>query len=119
MRPLYRIAMKNLIPLPRLGLGMAALGRPGYINLDRGSVFGGSGSRSIEDMQTQANLVLDFLFQNTDKIVVFEPGTKLDLDRFFSPKVLHFEPRCCIEPLQIHRAVFRRKGDGIPHHYTV
>ena len=45
---------------------MAALGRPGYINLDRGSVFGGSGSRSIEDMQTQANLVLDFLFQNTD-----------------------------------------------------
>jgi len=57
--------MKNLIqPLPQLGLGMAALGRPGYINLDRDSVFGGSDSRSIEYMQTQANLVLDCLFKN-------------------------------------------------------
>ena len=56
--------MKNLMrPLPRLGLGMAALGRPGYINLDRDSVFGGSDSRSIDDMQTQANLVLDSLFR--------------------------------------------------------
>lgn len=56
--------MKNLMkPLPRLGLGMAALGRPGYINMDRDSVFGGSDSRSIDDMQTQANLVLDSLFR--------------------------------------------------------
>jgi len=56
--------MRNLIiPLPHLGLGMAALGRPGYINLDRDSIFGNSDSRSIEDMQTQANLVLDSLFQ--------------------------------------------------------
>ena len=44
---------------------MAALGRPGYINLNRGSVFGGSDSRSIDDMQTQANLVLDYLFQHS------------------------------------------------------
>ena len=28
------------ISLPRIGLGMAALGRPGYINLDRCSIFG-------------------------------------------------------------------------------
>jgi aryl-alcohol dehydrogenase-like predicted oxidoreductase len=47
--------------LPRLGLGMAALGRPGYINLDRGAVFG-SGERTVEDMQHQANTVLDQLF---------------------------------------------------------
>lgn len=56
--------MKNFIkPLPRLGLGMAALGRPGYINLDRDSVFGASDSRSIDDMQNQANLVLDCMFK--------------------------------------------------------
>jgi aryl-alcohol dehydrogenase-like predicted oxidoreductase len=47
--------------LPRLGLGMAALGRPGYINLDRDAVFG-SGKRTVEDMQHQANSVLDQLF---------------------------------------------------------
>jgi len=49
--------------IPRLGLGMAALGRPGYINLNRESIFGDN-SRSIETMQSQANLVLDSLFEN-------------------------------------------------------
>jgi hypothetical protein len=49
--------------LPRLGLGMAAVGRPGYINLDRSAIFGGSDVRSIERMQTQTNLVLDTLFR--------------------------------------------------------
>jgi aryl-alcohol dehydrogenase-like predicted oxidoreductase len=48
--------------LPRLGLGMAALGRPGYINLNRDAVFGADG-RTLEKMQTQADLVLDMLFQ--------------------------------------------------------
>ena len=58
--------MKTLMkPLPRLGLGMAALGRPGYINLDRDSVFGASDSRSIEDMQNQANIVLDCMFEQS------------------------------------------------------
>jgi aryl-alcohol dehydrogenase-like predicted oxidoreductase len=47
--------------LPRLGLGMAALGRPGYINLNRDAVFG-NGERTVEDMQHQANSVLDQLF---------------------------------------------------------
>jgi len=63
-----------LMPLPRLGLGMAALGRPGYINLDRDLVFGSSSGssdsnsvRSIKDMQAQANLVLDTLFQTQTK----------------------------------------------------
>lgn len=51
--------------LPRLGLGMAALGRPGYINLDRNAVFG-SDVRTLDTMQTQANLVLDRLFKSTD-----------------------------------------------------
>jgi len=48
--------------LPRMGLGMAALGRPGYINLNRQSVFG-SESRTIERMREQAFLCLDALFQ--------------------------------------------------------
>ena len=44
---------------------MAALGRPGYINLDRSSIFG-TDSRTLEKMQTQANLVLDELFQTEE-----------------------------------------------------
>ncbi|KAL3909909.1 MAG: hypothetical protein SGILL_007901, partial [Bacillariaceae sp.] len=47
--------------LPRIGLGMAALGRPGYINLNRGAIFGDD--RSVERMQSQADLVLDALFR--------------------------------------------------------
>ena len=43
----------------RLGLGMAALGRPGYINLQRHEHLS---SRTIEGMQTQANLVIKELF---------------------------------------------------------
>ena len=46
--------------LPRLGLGMAALGRPGYINLNRDSILGND--RPVELMQQQANLVMDKLF---------------------------------------------------------
>jgi len=51
--------------LPRIGLGMAALGRPGYINLNRSTVFdsGGVAERSIEMMQTQANHVMSTLFK--------------------------------------------------------
>jgi aryl-alcohol dehydrogenase-like predicted oxidoreductase len=54
-------SVSSAVSLPRLGLGMAALGRPGYINLDRGAVFG-TGERTVQDMQLQANLVLDQLF---------------------------------------------------------
>ncbi|CAJ1911823.1 unnamed protein product [Cylindrotheca closterium] len=53
------------VALPRLGLGMAALGRPGYINLGRDSTFGKEG-RDIETMQSQANLVLDTLFEKKE-----------------------------------------------------
>lgn len=51
--------------LPRMGLGMAALGRPGYINLDRSAIFGDQ-ERSIDDMQKQANRVMDRLFAIMD-----------------------------------------------------
>ena len=53
-------------PIPRIGLGMAALGRPGYINLNRDSIFGDT--RSLDKMQTQANLVLDNLFDNAEEL---------------------------------------------------
>jgi aryl-alcohol dehydrogenase-like predicted oxidoreductase len=49
---------------PRVGLGMAALGRPGYINLNRSDVFGNG--TTVDQMQTQANHVMDRLFQVTD-----------------------------------------------------
>mmetsp|Transcript_2335 Transcript_2335/g.4473 ORF Transcript_2335/g.4473 Transcript_2335/m.4473 type:complete len:140 (-) Transcript_2335:804-1223(-) len=44
----------------KIGLGMAALGRPGYINLQRNTHLT---SRTIEGMQQQANAVIDELFQ--------------------------------------------------------
>jgi len=47
--------------LPRMGLGMAALGRPGYITLERNAIFG-DGERTVDKMQTQANTVMDALF---------------------------------------------------------
>jgi aryl-alcohol dehydrogenase-like predicted oxidoreductase len=70
------VVVKHIPPPPRLGLGMAALGRPGYINLDRSSIFGASaaaavdndnqngrhGGRSVEVMQAAANSVMDTLF---------------------------------------------------------
>ena len=56
------VAKMTATPLPRMGLGMAALGRPGYITLDRATVFG-AGGRTIEKMQNQANLVMEELFQ--------------------------------------------------------
>ncbi|KAG7356647.1 aldo/keto reductase [Nitzschia inconspicua] len=52
--------------LPCFGLGMAALGRPGYINLNRDAVFG-SDARTLDKMQTQADQVLDMLFRLSKK----------------------------------------------------
>ena len=46
--------------LPRMGLGMAALGRPGYITLDRSAILGQE--RDVDHMQHQANIVMDRLF---------------------------------------------------------
>lgn len=43
--------------VPRLGLGLAALGRPGYINLGRGSDL--VGGRGVEDMRARCWEVLD------------------------------------------------------------
>ena len=44
--------------LPRVGLGLAALGRPGYINLDRTMDFHAQ-ERSVEMMKTRAFALLD------------------------------------------------------------
>ena len=41
---------------PRLGLGLAALGRPGYITLNRGADLA---DRSVDAMRTRAEEVLD------------------------------------------------------------
>ena len=41
---------------PRLGLGLAALGRPGYITLNRGADLA---DRSVEAMRARAEEVLD------------------------------------------------------------
>lgn len=41
-------------------------GRPGYITLDRSSIFGGSDVRSVETMQQASNKVMDKLFSLTD-----------------------------------------------------
>ncbi|CAB9496896.1 Aldo/keto reductase family [Seminavis robusta] len=51
--------------LPRLGLGMAALGRPGYINLNRETILGND--RPVELMQKQADVVMDKLFAISDE----------------------------------------------------
>ena len=59
-----------------MGLGMAALGRPGYINLDRGLVFDTDTTtittntsdvkrRSEEKMQNQANIVMEALMKES------------------------------------------------------
>jgi aryl-alcohol dehydrogenase-like predicted oxidoreductase len=53
--------VSSKVALPRMGLGMAALGRPGYINLDRASILG-SGERDVDTMQRHANAVMDRLF---------------------------------------------------------
>ena len=45
--------------LPRIGLGMAALGRPGYINLNRGAVIGSTPeSRTVEAMKQRSDNVM-------------------------------------------------------------
>ncbi|EKX54915.1 hypothetical protein GUITHDRAFT_83863 [Guillardia theta CCMP2712] len=46
-------------PVPRIGLGLAALGRPGYINLGRSEELSTSSERSVELMKEQTFQVLD------------------------------------------------------------
>jgi len=60
--------------LPRLGLGLAALGRPGYINLNRGSIFDSKDAdlsdaqrRNVESMQEKANAVMEALMEESQK----------------------------------------------------
>jgi aryl-alcohol dehydrogenase-like predicted oxidoreductase len=49
-----------------LGLGMAALGRPGYINLERSLIFGAD-NRSVAHMQAASDAVMDRLFTLSDQ----------------------------------------------------
>eukprot|EP00934_Nitzschia_sp_Nitz4_P004879 Nitzschia sp. Nitz4//scaffold68_size99682//11589//12617//NITZ4_004552-RA/size99682-processed-gene-0.34-mRNA-1//-1//CDS//3329556557//4869//frame0 len=49
--------------LPRMGLGMAALGRPGYITLHRSNDLGSADQRGVEAMKQRSFSVLDELFQ--------------------------------------------------------
>ena len=44
---------------PKLGLGLAALGRPGYINLDRGRDLEDAGLRTPDVLRARAWEVLD------------------------------------------------------------
>jgi aryl-alcohol dehydrogenase-like predicted oxidoreductase len=44
---------------PRLGLGLAALGRPGYINLGHGGDLVGSSGREVETMRQHCWCMLD------------------------------------------------------------
>lgn len=59
--------------LPQMGLGMAALGRPGYINLNRGAIFdtiqgeNDVQGRTVDIMQNQANNVMDCLLKEASK----------------------------------------------------
>lgn len=66
---------------------MAALGRPGYINLDRSSIFGNgknaSDQRSVAVMQSAANFVMDKLFElnkNSDGMQQQQPRQRPWLD---------------------------------------
>ena len=54
-----RSALQQL-QLPRIGLGMAALGRPGYINLGHSSDIA---DRSVEAMREQAHATLDAAYE--------------------------------------------------------
>lgn len=47
----------NTIPRPRLGLGLAALGRPGYINLGHAIDLGAQ--RTVNHLEAQAQAMLD------------------------------------------------------------
>lgn len=57
----------------RVGLGLAALGRPGYINLQRDNHLT---SRSVEGMQNQANAVMDELFQQSRSLSNRQGGSR-------------------------------------------
>ncbi|MFA7522651.1 MAG: aldo/keto reductase [Halothiobacillaceae bacterium] len=49
------------LPQPRIGLGLAALGRPGYINLGHGEDM--PGERDVESMRAHCHAMLDIAWQ--------------------------------------------------------
>jgi len=52
-----RLLSKNNLPVSRIGLGLAALGRPGYINLGHHEDLGLD--KSVEALEAQAHQVID------------------------------------------------------------
>ncbi|MDG4868381.1 aldo/keto reductase [Guyparkeria sp. 1SP6A2] len=49
------------LPQPRIGLGLAALGRPGYINLGHGADM--PGERDVDSMRAHCHVMLDAAWQ--------------------------------------------------------
>jgi aryl-alcohol dehydrogenase-like predicted oxidoreductase len=62
-RRLSSSAMANVLGSRRIGLGLAALGRPGYITLGRSEAIGAAATRDVEHMQRQTEAVLDAAFE--------------------------------------------------------
>ena len=52
---------RSVLPVSRLGLGLAALGRPGYINLGHGDDLGGR--KDVAALERNAHTVLDAAFE--------------------------------------------------------
>jgi len=79
--------------LPKFGLGMAALGRPGYINLSRTQIFDENDGnlndmqrRSVESMQEKANEVMDTLLNESkenDRMPWFDCARSYGLSEMF------------------------------------
>lgn len=55
--------MANLLGRRRVGLGLAALGRPGYITLGRSEAIGAAASRDVAHMREHTEAVLDASWQ--------------------------------------------------------
>lgn len=62
-RPMKIISLGNTeLKVSKMGLGLAALGRPGYINLDHNDSLGAD--KSVAAMEKHAHQVLDFAWDN-------------------------------------------------------
>ncbi len=84
-------------PPPRFGLGMAALGRPGYINLDRTSILGTE--LNVETMQRHANLVMDRLFALSADVVWLDVARSYGLsEKFVGENLRHHQ----VSPEQVY-----------------
>lgn len=58
----------------RIGLGLAALGRPAYLTAGRSDALGAPGDRSVEAMRTRTFAVLDAAWQLGIRFIDFAPS---------------------------------------------